>query len=451
MENIEEKKQPETSAPEEEAGKNAVTKTAAETGSIAAPDRKDGKKRDGGECECGCGCKRRSFLSRFLLSVLFILMNALFVFGAVEIIQNYRYSDGKIESTQAVKVVEEESGVIDVAKNASPAVVSIIATAEVPQYETQYEQYFNFRIPSRVQSGTVEQQVGAGSGFLVSGDGYIVTNKHVVDTEDAKYTVILNDEAHKNEKVEAEIVAIDPNDNTDIAILKINKTDLPFLDLGDSDSLQVGQTAVAIGYALGEFDNTVSKGVVSGLHRSISAGSTSGGTETLKDLIQTDAAVNPGNSGGPLLDIDGNVIGVNVAMADAQSIGFAIPINGVKTSFEEVKASGTIKKEAKAFLGVRYAVIDAAVKENNKLAYDYGVIIARGENMTDLAITPGSPADKAGLVENDIILEVDGQKIDEDNLLSDLIAKHKPGEEVKLRISHRGEEKEITLTLGEGQ
>jgi serine protease Do len=319
----------------------------------------------------------------------------------------------------------------------------------VPQYETQYERFFNFNIPSRVQNGTTEQQIGAGTGFLVSSDGYIVTNKHVVDDSSAKYTVILNDENHKNEKVEARIVAIDPNPNRDIAILKIEKTDLPHLNLGDSSKLQVGQTAVAIGYALGEFDNTVSKGVISGLNRSITASGTSSGSETLKNLIQTDAPVNSGNSGGPLLDISGQVIGVNVAMADAQSIGFAIPINDVKTDYEQAKSSGSIKKEARAFLGVRYMAIDASVKQSNNISYDYGVIVSRGANSTDLAVTPGSPADKAGIVENDIILEVGGTKVDTDNPLADLIGKYKPGDQVKLKISHRGEEKEVTVTLSE--
>jgi S1-C subfamily serine protease len=175
------------------------------------------------------------------------------------------------------------------------------------------------------------------------------------------------------------------------------------------------------------------------------------GYEELENLIQTDAAVNPGNSGGPLLDIEGNVIGVNVAMADAQSIGFAIPINEIKPAYEEAKSSGTIKKEAKAFLGVRYINIDSGIQQENNLPYDYGVIIGRGEKMTDLAIVPGSPADKAGLVENDIILEVNGEKIEDKNNLAKLIAQHKPGEEVKFKIYHRGEEKEISLTLGESQ
>lgn len=396
--------------------------------------------------KCGRGCLK--ILPLFLLLFLVVSFVA---FGVAGFVNN----KGKILSgingnqiVQPVKIVDEQSQVIEVAKKASPAVVSIIATAEVPTYETLYEQFFNFNIPSQVQNGTEKKQVSAGTGFLVSADGYIITNKHVVEDEGAEYTVILNDEKNFDEKIIAKVLARDPNN--DIAVLKIEKTDLPFLELGDSDSLQVGQTAIAIGYALGEFDNTVSKGVVSGLYRSITAG-TGRSAENLQNLIQTDAAVNPGNSGGPLLDIEGEVIGVNVAMADAQSIGFAIPINEVRGSYEEVKSSGTIKKASKAFLGVRYVPIDDNIQEKNDLPYNYGVIIMRGEDRSDLAIVPGSPADKSGLAENDIILEVNGEKITDRNSLQKLIGKYQPGDEIKLKVYKDGAEKEISLKLEESK
>jgi len=394
--------------------------------------------------------KKRGPFPALIFILLLLVLNGVFVVGAVDYLLQNKYQNGTVKNVQSVKVVDEQSQIIDVAKNASASVVSIIATAEVPKYETTYRDFFNFQIPSQVQNGTEEQQIGAGSGFIVSGDGYIITNKHVVEQEDAKYTVILKDSQHMDEKIEAKVIARDPNN--DIAILKIDKTGLSSLNLGDSGSLNVGQTTVAIGYALGQFDNTVSKGIISGLSRSISAGGMTSGAESLENLIQTDAAVNPGNSGGPLLDIQGNVIGVNVAMADAQSIGFAIPINEIKPAYEEAKSSGTIKKEAKTFLGVRYINIDSSVQQSNNLPYDYGVIVGRGEKATDLAIVPGSPADKAGIVENDIILEVDGVKIDSgNNALSKLIVKHKSGDTVKLKIYHRGEEKEVSVTLGESQ
>ena len=355
-----------------------------------------------------------------------------------------------------VKVVSEESQVIDSVKKASPAVVSIVATAEVPTYETVYsqpfsdlppemQQMFGFSVPEQRQNGTQKQKIGAGTGFLVSPDGYIVTNKHVVEDEKAEYTVILNNDKNKGEKLIAKVLARDPNN--DLAVLKIAKKDLPYLEFGDSSQLQVGQTALTIGYALGEFDNTVSKGVVSGLSRSIVAGGMMGGGEQLKNLIQSDAAINPGNSGGPMLDIMGKVIGVNVAMANAQNIGFAIPGNYAKAVYDEVKKTGTIKQAEAAFLGIRYLPVNSALKANNKLPYDYGALVSRGEKQTDLAVVPGSPADLAGIVENDIILAVNGTKVDDNNPLAELVAKYKPGDEIKLKVYHKGKESLVTVKL----
>jgi serine protease Do len=363
-----------------------------------------------------------------------------------------------------VVVVSEESQVIKIVKDNSPAVVSIIASAEVPKMEQCYQnspfsnsdlfnsfgidgldQFFNSQIPSVCQNGTEKKQIGAGSGYLVSADGYIVTNKHVVANESAEYTVILNNAENRNEKVSATVLARDSVN--DIAILKINKNNLPYVTLGDSDNLQVGQTVVAIGYALGQFDNTVSKGVVSGLMRSITAGDGSyNSSENLEGVIQTDAAINPGNSGGPLFDLQGKVIGMNVAIVQgSQNIGFALPINAIKTVYESVKKTGKIER---AYLGIRYIPINQDIKDKNKLSYDYGVLIVRGEQPGELAIVPGSPADKAGLVENDILLEVDGQKLDADHSLTQIIAKHKPGDSLSLKIYDKGQEKNINVVLG---
>jgi serine protease Do len=358
------------------------------------------------------------------------------------------------QNVQPIKVVDEQSQVIDVVKKASPAVVSIVASAEVPTFETYWNtpsglpegfgQFFS--VPQQRQNGTQEQKIGAGTGFLVSSDGYIITNKHVVSETNADYTVYLNDEKNRGEKIKAQVVARDPKN--DLAVLKIDKDNLPFLTFSDSSKLQVGQTVITIGYALGEFDNTVSKGVIAGLSRSITAGGGFTQSEQLKNLIQSDAAINPGNSGGPMLDIDGNVIGVNVAMASAQNIGFALLGNEAKDVFEQVKNTGTITAKETSFLGVRYLLITEDLKKANNLPYNYGALISRGEKNTDLAVTPGSPADKAGLMENDIILEVNGEKVTERNLLADLIAKYNPGDEVVLKIYHKGEEKEVKIVLG---
>jgi len=234
-------------------------------------------------------------------------------------------------------VFSQESSVVNTVKKTNPAVISIVITKDVPKYEAynnpnQINPFGDpfgisglfFNIPQYRQNGTEKKQVGGGSGFLVSPDGLIVTNKHVVSQTNVDYSVFTND----GKKHEATVVARDPL--LDIALLKITGSNYPHLTLGNSDSLLTGQTVIAIGNALGEFRNTVSVGVVSGLARSITAGDSSGNIELLDHVIQTDAAINPGNSGGPLLDLQGRVIGVNVAVAQgSQNIGFALPINSV--------------------------------------------------------------------------------------------------------------------------
>ena len=226
-------------------------------------------------------------------------------------------NDAKLNAEKGMEkqpIFSQESFVVDAVKKTNPAVVSIIITKNVPKYEVytdpnQQQQNpfgdlfpglnFNFNVPQYRQNGTQNQEIGGGSGFFVSSDGLIVTNKHVVDQTDVEYTVFTND----GKKHVATVVARDPV--LDIALIKIDGSGFPYLSLGDSDSLQVGQSVIAIGNALGEYRNTVSVGVVSGLARSVTAGDESGNTEVLDHVIQTDAAINPGNSGGPLLDLSG--------------------------------------------------------------------------------------------------------------------------------------------------
>jgi serine protease Do len=211
--------------------------------------------------------------------------------------------------------------------------------------------------------------------------------------------------------------------------------------------LKVGQTVIAIGNSLGEFANSVSKGIISGLKRNVTAGSGFGETERLTNIIQTDAAINPGNSGGPLLDVSGSVIGVNVAMAQgAENIGFALPINQVENAINQIKTKGKISVP---FIGIRYVIIDQAIQQQNNLPLDYGALVIRGERAIDLAVIPGSPADKAGIVENDIILEIDGSKITAENQLGDLISKHNVDDVVALKVWHKGETKDVKVTLEE--
>ncbi len=357
----------------------------------------------------------------------------------------------------AEKIIERQSifsqdqFVVDAVKKTNPAVVSIIISQEVPKYEAYIDPNqnlnpfgdmfpgFNFNIPQYRQNGTEKKEIGGGSGFFVTGAGLIVTNKHVVDQKNAEYTVFTND----GKKHVAKVIARDPI--LDIALIKIEGNNFPYLNLGNSDSLDVGQSVIAIGNALGEFRNTVSVGVVSGLARSITAGDTSGNSEVLDHVIQTDAAINPGNSGGPLLDLYGKVIGVNVAVAQgSQNIGFALPINSIKSVIESVKATGKI---VRPYLGLRYVVINAEMKDKNNLTVDYGVLVKAGATTSDLAVIPGSPADKAGIVENDIILEVDGIKLNDKTNLASLIREKNIGQIIKMKILHRGEEKIVSVTL----
>jgi serine protease Do len=352
-------------------------------------------------------------------------------------------------------LLSEESLIIDIVERVNPAVVSIVVTKDVPIIEQYYEEFdpfedeffggpfggFGFRVPRYREKGTEEREVGGGSGFFVSADGLVVTNKHVVDDEDASYTVLSN----AGEKFHADILAKDPF--FDIAVLKIKDAGtVPYISFGDSDALKQGQSVIAIGNALGEFRNSVSVGVISGLSRSIVAGSFGGGgSELLEEVIQTDAAINPGNSGGPLLDLRGNVIGVNVAMASgSENIGFALPANLIKGSINSVKRYGEI---VRPYIGVRYMMINEQVKEKNNLSVGYGALIVRGESAEELAVIPGSPADKAGLVENDIILEIDGQKLEDSVTLASVIRKKSVGDSMTLKILSKGKEKVVTVAL----
>lgn len=345
----------------------------------------------------------------------------------------------------------EMKSIPDIVEEVSPAVVSVIVSKYVPVLERYYynpfeefEQYFGqdfgVEIPQYRQKGKELQEVGGGTGFIVSSDGLVVTNRHVVADKDAEYTVMTND----GKKYPAPVLARDPIQ--DIAILKISVENLSTIKLGNSDNIRIGQTVIAIGNALGEFRNTVSVGVVSGLARSVSA-SSGGSVEHLEEVIQTDAAINLGNSGGPLLNLYGQVVGMNTAMAvGAENIGFAIPINKVKKVINDIQEKGRISYP---FLGVRYILINESIAEKNNLPVDYGALVARGDNPAEVAVMPGSGADRAGIMENDIILEIDGKKITSENTLSKMILKHNVGDKVILKILHRGKEKIVEAELDE--
>lgn len=271
---------------------------------------------------------------------------------------------------------DEESKVIAVVKKSSPAVVSIVASKDLTIVERQgtfnpfedfcrdpfFRQFLGEQcsIPSQPPKTRTERQpVAAGSGFIISADGLILTNKHVVDVPGADFTVVTSD----NKKFSAKILAKDPVQ--DLALVKITAAGLPSLNLGDSTKLEIGQTVIAIGNTLGQFSNTVSKGVISGLARSIVASEAGGSSEKLEQVIQTDAAINPGNSGGPLLNLSGEVIGINTAIVQgAQNVGFAIPINRAKRDIEQVRSLGKISYPV---LGIRYVLVNDELKAKNNL------------------------------------------------------------------------------------
>jgi len=328
--------------------------------------------------------------------------------------------------------VSQEEAVIKVVKDVSPAVVTIIVSKDLPVFE----------------------EIGGGTGFIVSKEGLILTNKHVVLNEEAEYTVFTND----GRKFSAKVLARDPFQ--DLAIMEIEQEKtvndegevitkpFPVINIGNSDQLQSGQTVIAIGNALGEFRNTVSVGVISGLGREITAAG-GGFVEILEDVIQTDAAINRGNSGGPLLNLKGEVVGINTAMAfGAQSIGFAIPINKAEKGIEQVKTLGKI---VYPFLGIRYVLINEEIKKENNLSVDYGVLIVKG-NEGQLAVWPDSAAEKAGLQEGDILSEFNNEKITIENTLAKIIMKYNPGDEVVLKIlrpssSTEGDWEEMTVEV----
>ncbi len=287
---------------------------------------------------------------------------------------------------------------------------------------------------------------GAGTGIILTEDGLILTNRHVVPTGTSGVRVILSDGTEFDDVSVVGRTA--SRDSLDIAFLKINNTDgrkLTPAKIGDSSKMQVGDPVVAIGNALGQFQNTVTSGIISGYGRSVQA-SDSRGSENLENLFQTDTAINPGNSGGPLVNVNSEVIGINTAVAagGAQNIGFAIPINDVSGLIDSVKQTGKLQRP---YIGVIYIPI------TNDVAEQYGLSVKRGAYIAPPAIiggnplVEGGPAEKAGLKAGDIITKIDDKAVDQTNSLSSLVNKHKVGDKVKMTILRDGKEQNIDVTL----
>lgn len=362
-------------------------------------------------------------------------------------------------ASQSLKI-EEESATTGVVKKVSPSVVSIIISKDLSKiynstgpnlfpFNNFFDQGspFNFffgqqQPQAQPQQPQGKQEIGGGTGFVVNQEkGLILTNRHVVEDTEADYTVLAND----GRKFDAQVVARDAVN--DLALVQIKDKSLPQVTLGDSESVALGQTVIAIGNALGEYRNTITKGIVSGIGRNVVAGNNQGSSESLEGVFQTDAAINPGNSGGPLVNLLGQVIGINTAVnREGQLIGFAIPSNEAKRIITSFEKNGRI---VRPYLGIRYLPVTPELAKANKLEVDYGVLIARGKNVNELAVVPGSPADKAGLVENDIILELNGQKVDAEHSLVKMLSQFNPGDTVKLKIYHRGERKDVQVKLEE--
>ncbi len=307
-------------------------------------------------------------------------------------------------------VVEEESATIEIVDSSSPAVVSVVA-------KTKGFDIFN---------GPYSDEQSIGTGFIIDASGIILTNRHVVSDENISYSVVTKD------KTTYEVKSIERDVAHDLAILKVEATDLPTLELGDSDQLKVGQKVIAIGNALGQFDNTVTTGVVSGLGRLVTASSGSfGSSEVLENTIQTDAALNPGNSGGPLLNYSGQVVGINVAVTQgAENIGFSIPINLVKDVVDNFRQNGRI---VRPFLGVEYIMISKEMANLRNLP----------EGAYVKTVVNDSPASKAELKTGDIVMKINDEQLTTTNNLAVVLSKKKVGDDVKLEIERDDE----TITL----
>lgn len=377
---------------------------------------------------------------RRLLVLLVILLLTL---GVVSGIEQYGphlsdlFTKTPISSQKAapVKVITEESVTIDVVKGVGPSVVTVVGEGSTPQ-SIDLGPFSIFNIP---QNSAPQQSVG--SGFVVNADGLIITNKHVVSDNSAKYHVVTFD--NKNYTItriyrdplnDIAILKIDPNQNTG--------TTLKPVDMGDSSHLQVGQFVVAIGTALGEFRNTVTTGVVSGLGRGITAGDEfQGSAEKLDNVIQTSAAINPGNSGGPLVNSSGQVIGINTAVAaGGQNIGFALPINAVKDSLNNFNQTGQFNRP---YLGVAYKTITKAAAILNDVPQ--GAYIQ--------TVIAGSPAGTAGIKVGDILTKFDNQQIKEGQELASLIGKKKSGDTITITFwrNSQTQDVQVTLTSAPGQ
>jgi serine protease Do len=328
------------------------------------------------------------------------------------------------------QIIEGEGNLINqIATDVSPSVVSVNVTST-----NVSQDFFGFEREFESES--------AGTGFILSKEGIVVTNRHVVPASDGVVTVTLSDGTELPTEVVGRTNASDPLDIAFLKIIDKKGNELVPANLGDSDKVLVGDRVVAIGNALGQFQNTVTSGIISGFGRDIEAFD-GGGLETLQNLFQTDAAINSGNSGGPLVNSASEVIGINVATASAENISFAIPINDVKSLIETVLSTGKLERP---YLGVRYVPLNEDIARELEIDQTTGAFIPTGTDRRP-SIINGSPADKAGLKERDVIIEIDGQQLDEKNGLVSILGKKRVGDTVELTVVRGNEEVILYATL----
>jgi serine protease Do len=376
---------------------------------------------------------------------LFLLAILLSGFGGawLEVRHNQNNFIGGGSLSGQKKVVTSQSQLISqIARNVGPSVVSVNVNISSTSGNQGGFGLFGFSQP--------ENEQAAGTGIIISPAGLIITNRHVVPDGTTSVSVTLSDGTElKNVSV---IGRTSSSDSLDIAFLKINDAKghkLAPAAIGDSSTVQVGDDVVAIGNALGQFQNTVTSGIISGYGRSVQAGNASGSgssTENLDDLFQTDAAINEGNSGGPLVNLNGQVIGINTATAgNAQNIGFAIPVNDIRGLIDQVVKTG---KFARPYLGVRYIPLTADVANEFNLTVNNGAFIAPSSDPTSPSVISDSPADHAGLQVNDIITQMNGSSIDQTHDLTSLLDQHQPGDKITLTVLRNGQTLRVNVTLG---
>lgn len=347
---------------------------------------------------------------------------------------------------QVVQLLEEESATISVVNDVAPSVVSIVVKkprgllTQSPYDQSAFFQFFyNDQVITEEESKELIE-ISSGTGFFVTEDGLILTNGHVVDENNATYIVVDNNGTEFN----ATFVDIDPFQ--DIALLKVEGTGFHAAKLGISQNIRIGQTVIAIGNTLSEFRNTVTKGVVSGIDRRVTAASEQS-AEVIEKAIQTDAAINPGNSGGPLINLFGEVIGINTAVSSqGESIGFAIPIDQAKRAIEDVIAYGRI---IRPWLGIRYVLVEPESIPDASVTYELGALIASGNVPGQVAVFEDSPADMAGLKEGDVIIAINNNNLTHASALSERVAEFHPGDVIKITFLRNGSIAEVDLTLVE--